>query len=405
MKGVQKMTENKPSEQTNELKDLVVEKEFNQTLDDLLANPFGSDGESAASIVNNETEAAPRLVDMLTETNKKQALELSKQIEPGNQAAILGYGAPAQAKLHDFSHSMLAHVQKQDVGPIGDIISDLMYRLQEADPDELAARNKNVFTKMFHRVKQSINEITSKYQKIGTQIDRIALKLEHSKKRLMEDNSFLEQLYDKNKDYFQALNIYIAAGELKLEEINTKMLPELRKKAEQTGDQMDYQEVNDLTQFADRLDKRVYDLRLSRQITIQQAPQIRLIQNTNQALAEKIQSSIMTAIPLWKNQVAIALTLLRQQQAVAAQRQVSETTNELLKRNADMLKTNAIETARENERGIVDIETLKETQSSLIETLQETLKIQQEGRAKRAVAEKELVTMEQELKERLLEMK
>lgn len=194
-------------------------------------------------------------------------------------------------------------------------------------------------------------------------------------------------------------------GELKLEEINTKMLPELRKKAEQTGDQMDYQEVNDLTQFADRLDKRVYDLRLSRQITIQQAPQIRLIQNTNQALAEKIQSSIMTAIPLWKNQVAIALTLLRQQQAVAAQRQVSETTNELLKRNADMLKTNAIETARENERGIVDIETLKETQSSLIETLQETLKIQQEGRAKRAVAEKELVTMEQELKERLLEMK
>ncbi|EQB0337108.1 toxic anion resistance protein, partial [Listeria monocytogenes] len=246
---------------------------------------------------------------------------------------------------------------------------------------------------------------TSKYQKIGTQIDRIALKLEHSKKRLMEDNSFLEQLYDKNKDYFQALNIYIAAGELKLEEINTKMLPELRKKAEQTGDQMDYQEVNDLTQFADRLDKRVYDLRLSRQITIQQAPQIRLIQNTNQALAEKIQSSIMTAIPLWKNQVAIALTLLRQQQAVAAQRQVSETTNELLKRNADMLKTNAIETARENERGIVDIETLKETQSSLIETLQETLKIQQEGRAKRAVAEKELVTMEQELKERLLEMK
>ncbi|EIZ1591007.1 toxic anion resistance protein [Listeria monocytogenes] len=399
------MTENKPSEETNELKDLVVEKEFNQTLDDLLANPFGSDGESAASIVNNETDAAPRLVDMLTETNKKQALELSKQIEPGNQAAILGYGAPAQAKLHDFSHSMLAHVQKQDVGPIGDIISDLMYRLQEADPDELAARNKNVFTKMFHRVKQSINEITSKYQKIGTQIDRIALKLEHSKKRLMEDNSFLEQLYDKNKDYFQALNIYIAAGELKLEEINTKMLPELRKKAEQTGDQMDYQEVNDLTQFADRLDKRVYDLRLSRQITIQQAPQIRLIQNTNQALAEKIQSSIMTAIPLWKNQVAIALTLLRQQQAVAAQRQVSETTNELLKRNADMLKTNAIETARENERGIVDIETLKETQSSLIETLQETLKIQQEGRAKRAVAEKELVTMEQELKERFLEMK
>ncbi|EMG29093.1 tellurite resistance protein [Listeria fleischmannii 1991] len=397
------MSENNEKKELNQTD--LLEKEMNHTLDDLLSNPFGMDDSKNTNIVNSESDAAPRLVDMLPESNKRQAVELSKQIDAGNQAAILGYGAPAQAKLHDFSHSMLAHVQKQDVGPIGDIISDLMYRLQEADPDELAARNKNIFTKMFHRVKQSINEITSKYQKIGTQIDRIALKLEHSKKRLMEDNTFLEQLYDKNKDYFQALNIYIAAGELKLEEINDKLLPELRKKAEQTGDQMDFQEVNDLTQFADRLEKRVHDLKLSRQITIQQAPQIRLIQNTNQALAEKIQSSIMTAIPLWKNQVAIALTLLRQQQAVEAQRQVSETTNELLKRNADMLKTNAIETARENERGIVDIETLKHTQSSLIETLQETLKIQQEGRAKRAAAEKELVTMEQELKDRLIELR
>ncbi|MBC1398244.1 toxic anion resistance protein [Listeria fleischmannii] len=397
------MSENNEKKELNQTD--LLEKEMNHTLDDLLSNPFGMDDSKNTNIVNSESDSAPRLVDMLPESNKRQAIELSKQIDAGNQAAILGYGAPAQAKLHDFSHSMLAHVQKQDVGPIGDIISDLMYRLQEADPDELAARNKNIFTKMFHRVKQSINEITSKYQKIGTQIDRIALKLEHSKKRLMEDNTFLEQLYDKNKDYFQALNIYIAAGELKLEEINDKLLPELRKKAEQTGDQMDFQEVNDLTQFADRLEKRVHDLKLSRQITIQQAPQIRLIQNTNQALAEKIQSSIMTAIPLWKNQVAIALTLLRQQQAVEAQRQVSETTNELLKRNADMLKTNAIETARENERGIVDIETLKHTQSSLIETLQETLKIQQEGRAKRAAAEKELVTMEQELKDRLIELR
>lgn len=395
------MTQTDP---TNE-KDQVLEKEINQTLDDLLANPFGEAKTSETAITNSENEPAERLVDMLSERNKQQAQELAKQIEPGNQSAILSYGAPAQAKLHDFSHSMLNHVQKQDVGPIGEIISDLMYRLQEADPDELAARNRNIFTKVFHRVKQSVNEITSKYQKIGTQIDRIALKLEHAKKRLIEDNSFLEQLYDKNKDYFQALNIYIAAGELKLEEINKTLIPELRKKAEDTGDQMAYQDVNDLTQFADRLDKRVYDLKLSRQITIQQAPQIRLIQNTNQALAEKIQSSIMNAIPLWKNQVAIALTLLRQQQAVQAQRKVSETTNELLKRNADMLKTNAIETARENERGIVDIEILKETQTSLIETLQETLKIQQEGRQKRVAAEKELISMEQELKERLIEMK
>ena len=206
--------------------------------------------------------------------------------------------------------------------------------------------------------------------------------MEHSKNTLMKDNALLEQLYQKNKEYFQALNIYIAAGELKLEELQTKWIPEKKKKAEMTGDQMIYQELNDLFQFVDRLEKRVHDLKLSRQITIQSAPQIRMIQNTNQTLVEKIQSSIMTAIPLWKNQIAIALTLLRQRKAVEAQKQVSKTTNELLLKNAEMLKTNTIETAKENERGLVDIDTLKKTQEHLISTLEETLRIQAEGRAK-----------------------
>jgi len=215
----------------------------------------------------------------------------------------------------------------------------------------------------------------------------------------------LEQLYEKNKDYFHALNIYIAAGELKVEELYTKTIPELKKKAEETGDQMAFQDVNDMIQFADRLEKRLHDLKLSRQITIQSAPQIRLIQNTNQALAEKIQSSIMTAIPLWKNQIAIALTLIRQRSAVEAQKQVSKTTNDLLLKNAEMLKSNTIESAKENERGLVDIETLKKTQENLVSTLEETLRIQQEGRAKRYQAEQELITMENELKQKLLNLK
>jgi uncharacterized protein YaaN involved in tellurite resistance len=184
-----------------------------------------------------------------------------------------------------------------------------------------------------------------------------------------------------------------------------KTIPELKQSAQISNDQMKFQEVNDMIQFADRLDKRLHDLKLSREITIQSAPQIRLIQNTNQALVEKIQSSIMTAIPLWKNQVAIALTLVRQRHALEAQKQVSKTTNDLLLKNAELLKTNTIETARENERGLVDIETLKKTQASLISTLEETLKIQEEGRMKRRQAEHELASMETELKQKLLEIR
>ena len=221
---------------------------------------------------------------------------------------------------------------------------------------------------------------------------------------LLRDNAMLEQLYTKNLDYFEALNIYIAAGEVKAEELLTKLIPEAVAKAENSSDQMDVQHVNDLNQFLDRLEKRVYDLKLARQMTIQQAPQIRLIQNTNQALSEKIQSSINTAIPLWKNQIVIALTLLRQKDAVEAQRQVSETTNDLLKKNSELLKTSAIETARENERGIIDLETLQKTQTDLIDTLQQTLEIQKEGRIKRKEAERELTTMETTLRDQLLEI-
>lgn len=271
---------------------------------------------------------------------------------------------------------MLNTVSSQDIGPIGDSLNQLMYRLNEANPDELRVGEGNIFQKMFGKVKQSIYEITTKYQKIGAQIDKIATKLNVEKDGLLRDNQMLETLYNKNKDYFDALNIYIAAAELKIEEMKMTTIPEATAKAQSSGDQMDVQVVNDYTQFLDRLDKRTHDLKLARQITIQQAPQIRLIQNTNQALAEKIQASINTAIPLWKNQVAIALTLLRQKDAATAQRQVSETTNDLLKKNSEMLKISTIETAKENERGIVDLDTLQQTQNDLVETLEETLRIQ-----------------------------
>lgn len=382
----------------------------NDTLDDLLNNPFSTPVDSLTTTQQSEISAlndqqvTTRLVDKLPADRQAQARELASKIDVQDSQAVITYGSAAQTKLSEFSQSMLNHVQAQDIGPVGDSLTDLMFRLSEANPDQLRAGEGNFFSKMLGKVKKSVFEITAKYQKIGAQIDKISIKLEHEKNGLLKDNLMLDQLYNKNKDYFDALNIYIAAGELKMEELQTTIIPEAMKKAEESGDQMDVQIANDYTQFLDRLDKRTHDLRLARQITIQQAPQIRLIQNTNQALAEKIQASINTAIPLWKNQVVIALTLLRQKEAVTAQRQVSETTNDLLKKNSEMLKISAIETAKENERGIVDIDTLQKTQNDLVETIQETLRIQQEGKEKRRAAEIELGHMEEDLKSKLLEL-
>ncbi len=372
-------------------------------MDDLLANPFGEQ-EIVAGSTTQEAKTV-KLIDVIPEENREKAYQLAQQINPKDHQAMLSYGTPAQSKLLTFSHTMLDHVQKKDLGEVGEIISDLMKKLNEVSPDELKPEKKSFFGKLFGKLSGSVQEVLSKYQKTGAQIDRISVKLERSKNSLLSDINVLEKLYEANKDYFQVLNIYIAAGEIKLEELYQKNIPELKRAAQASDDQMKVQEVNDMMQFADRLDKRLYDLKLSREITIQSAPQIRLIQNTNQALVEKIQSSILTAIPLWKNQVAIALTLVRQHHALEAQKQVSKTTNELLLKNAEMLKTNTIETAKENERGLVDIETLKKTQESLISTLEETMKIQQEGRLKRRQAEQELASMENELKQKLLEMK
>ncbi|KML35252.1 toxic anion resistance protein [Rossellomorea marisflavi] len=372
-------------------------KEYSE-LDQLLSNPFDEG-------LSTQPQKANGLMERLPEEQQQKAKQLAEQIDYKDYEAILKYGTAAQSQLSNFSNSMLDHVQKRDIGPIGDVLGDLMKKLELMNPDELNSKQKGVFKRLFRKVSSSIQEVLSKYQKIGSQIDRISVRLEHSKKTLMDDNRLLETLYEKNKDYFHALNMYIAAAEFKRDEIQGTLLPTLRKKAEESGDELLYQEVNDTTQFLDRLEKRIHDLKLSRQMTIQSAPQIRLIQNTNQALAEKIQASVLTAIPLWKNQIAIALTLLNQQKAVTAQKQVSQTTNDLLLKNSEMLKVNSIETAKENERGIIDIETLKKTQENLITTIEETLAIQAEGRQKRQQAEQEMVTMEQELKQKLIEIR
>ena len=374
-------------------------------MDDLLANPFGENEMQTLKTAPEQVNKPVKLIDMIPEENKAKAYQLADQIDPKNLQAMITYGTPAQSKLLSFSHTMLEHVGKKDVSEIGTIISELMKKLNDVSPDELKSERPSFIARMFGKVMGSVQEVLSKYQKTGAQIDRISVKLDHSKNTLLSDIVMLEKLFEVNKEYFDTLNVYIAAGEIKLEQLHEKTIPELKRSAEVSNDQMKFQEVNDMNQFAERLDKRLYDLKLSREITIQSAPQIRLIQNTNQALVEKIQSSIMPAIPLWKNQVAIALTLIRQRHAVEAQKQVSKTTNELLLKNAEMLKANTIETARENERGLVDIETLKKTQENLIATLEETLRIQEEGRTKRRQAEHELATMDRELRQKLLHIK
>ncbi|WP_373446164.1 toxic anion resistance protein [Salinicoccus bachuensis] len=388
-------------------------KEENKLKEKLLSDPFSSVDEDTDLIPQPEMAVEEKreqstlttYQERFTEEDLKKIEEIKNKIEPLDNDALIQYGSNAQQALSKFSHQMLSEVQSKDVGPIGETLESLMKKLKEIDPDELTKEKKNIFNRIFRRVKKSVNELISKHQSVASQVDRIGIQLEHAKEVLVKDVHLLDKLYDQNKDYFDAINIYIAAAEMKKEELENETLPELRRKAEESSNQMHVQEVNDMMQYINRLEKRIHDLKLSRQITLQSAPQIRMIQNINQTLAEKIQSSILTSIPLWKNQMAIALTLLRQESASQAQQAVTNTTNDLLTKNSEMLKQNSIRTAQENERGIVDIETLKTTQENLVTTIEETLRIQQEGSQKRQAAERELESMEEELKTRLLELK
>lgn len=354
---------------------------------------------------NTNPTVAQDFNPQFSDEDKKKIETISQQIKPLDHDGLLQFGTNLQQSMSQFSHQMLDKVQSKDMGPVGDSLSYLMGKLKSVNPNDLDPNKQSKLKRIFRRTKASINEVFSRMQSVSSQIDRITIQLDKHKGNLTKDVELLDGLYDQNKKYFDDVTLYIAAAQRKKQQIQSETIPELQEKAHNSGNQMDIQAVADMEQFVDRLDKRIYDLQLSRQIAIQTAPQIRMIQNVNQALAEKIQSSILTSIPLWKNQMAIALTLMRQRNAVSAQRAVTDTTNDLLTQNASMLKQNAIETATENERGIVDIETLKTTQNDIIETIEQTLQIQQDGRQKRQAAEKELNGLENDLKQHLLSMR
>lgn len=354
---------------------------------------------------NTNPTVAQDFNPQFSDEDKKKIETISQQIKLLDHDGLLQFGTNLQQSMSQFSHQMLDEVQSKDMGPVGDSLSQLMGKLKSVNPNDLDPNKQSKLKRIFRRTKVSINEVFSRMQSVSSQIDRITIQLDKHKGNLTKDVELLDGLYDQNKKYFDDVTLYIAAAQRKKQQIQSETIPELQEKAHNSGNQMDIQAVADMEQFVDRLDKRIYDLQLSRQIAIQTAPQIRMIQNVNQALAEKIQSSILTSIPLWKNQMAIALTLMRQRNAVSAQRAVTDTTNDLLTQNASMLKQNAIETATENERGIVDIETLKTTQNDIIETIEQTLQIQQDGRQKRQAAEKELNGLENDLKQHLLSMR
>ena len=380
---------------------------LSKSVDDLIANPFRDANLANPPLknitnTNDETSIEQTIYQQLSKDRQDQAKALSEKIDASDSQSIVSYGAMAQKEIGDFSHQIIAQVQNQDLDVVSEQLRALLSRLNDTDPSQLANQNQSRIQRWFKKQKASLYEMNAKYQKVGYQIDEIASQLNRQKNGLLNDNLQLESLYQQNLEFFEALNVYIAAAQIKADRLRQEELPSLKNQITSDHDQMTIQKIADLEQFINRLEKRIYDLELTREITIQQAPQIRLIQNANQNLAEKIQSSIYTSIPLWKNQIAIQLSLYRQKDALDAQIAVTDTTNQLLTENAELLKQSSLETARQSERGVVDIDTLKHSQQKLIDTITETMQIQEEGRAKRLQAEREMVQMESELKQHLL---
>ena len=335
-------------------------------------------------------------IENLSPEERKMVEEFSKSIDVTDSTVLVQYGAPAQSKISAFSDSMLNNYRTKDLGEQGKLLSDLVVEI--GDFDTAAAQKKGFFTS----VKRQFEKTVAQYNKVNANVDNIVQKLEEQKRQLIKDVAMFDQLYEKNAEYFKEISLYIIAGKERIKEINETTIPELAAKAEATGDQNDLQALRDMKDIVVRFDKKLNDLMLSRMISIQMAPQIRMLQNNETQLADKIQSTIMNAIPLWKNQIVIALGLNNAKAALQAQRQVTDMTNELLKKNSEMLKTGTIEIAKESERGIVDIETLRQTNSDLITTINEVVRIQDEGKAKRLAAEQELQKMEGELKQAVL---
>lgn len=342
--------------------------------------------------------------EQLSPEQKSKVNELAGAIDINDSQAIIQYGVAAQSNISNFSDNVLNQIKAKDSGYVGDILTELMLDVKSLDVDALA-ENAGFLGKLFGSLKTKFQKFIAKYETLSVQIEKIVNELDSAKMRLLKDITLLDGMYEKNLEYLKDLDLYILAGSQKLDEINTVMIPKLKQEAEQSGDPVLAQKFKDLTQLANRFEKKLYDLKLSRMISIQTAPQLRIIQNNDQLLVEKIQSSILNTIPLWKNQIVIAISLFRQQKALEMQKKVSDTTNELLSKNAELLKENSLGVARESERGIVEIETLKKVHADLITTIEETLRIQSEGHTKRMQAETELVTLETDLKKKLTDLK
>ncbi len=342
----------------------------------------------------------------LLEPEVKQAIdEFCTKVDVTDSAQLLQYGASAQNKISDFSDSVLQSVKTKNAGEVGDLLAELVTEVKDFDTDVPESLNPKGLYGLFFNAKKQIEKMIAKFSKVETNIAKIEKKLETQKIKMLKDITIFDTMYEKNLEYFKDLSLYIIAGEKKLEELRNVTLPELKKVAEESGEQVDIQKVNDMVSAIDRFEKKIYDLKTTRIISLQMAPQIRLIQNNDSELVEKIQSSLINTIPLWKNQIVIALGVVNARSALEVQKSVTDTTNEMLQKNSEMLKQGTIEIAEEAEKSVVNVETLQKTNKDIIETLDKVLEIHQNGRAKRIEAEKELVNIEQELKNKMLEIK
>ena len=348
-----------------------------------------------------QVSAAPE--DALLSPEEQKAVDdFVQQIDLSNSQQILTYGAAAQKNIADFSQGALETVRTKDMGQVGDMLSDLVAELGRIEAPE---PQKKGLAGLFRRATDSLENMKIQYSKAETNVDRISQALEQHQLTLMKDIAVLDQMYEKNLAYFKQLTMYLLAGQKKVQAERAGTLAELRATAARTGRPEDAQAANDYANLIDRFEKKLHDLELTRTISLQMGPQIRMIQNNDTLMTEKIQTSLVNTIPLWKSQMVLSLGLHHTQQAMEAQRQVTDMTNRLLRTNADMLKMASVETAKESERAVVDLETLQHTNQSLISTLDEVLQIQEEGRKKRAEASQELQRMEGELRQKLLELR
>ena len=375
---------------SNEFKDM-------STTPTLTLDPFQTQEKKKPPVAQPEE---PALDDsMLTEEERQMVDSFAEQIDLTDSSLVLQYGAGTQKKMADFSESALENVKSKDLGEVGDLLSGVVTELKSFDEEE-----EKGFLGIFKKASNKIESMKAKYAKAEANVNEIVKVLEKHQVQLMKDTALLDKMYELNLTYFKELSMYILAGKKKLAEVRSTQLAELTAKAQASGLPEDAQAAKDLDSMCNRFEKKIHDLELTRMISIQTAPQIRLVQNNDTLMVEKIQSTIVNTIPLWKSQMVLALGVEHSTQAAEAQRQVTDMTNELLRKNAEKLKMATVETAKESERGIVDMETLKATNESLISTLDEVMNIQKEGRQRRQEAEAELRGMEQELKTKLLEI-